>query len=96
MHIFDAVIFMHILDAVILMHILDAVVFMHILVAVIFMHILNAFDIYQILFVNLTDRSTLVYIYTYTYLHIVDTRYTALKNSARDAKIHSISSIIIL
>ena len=34
--------------------------FMHILDAVIFMHILNAFDIYQILYVNLIDRFTLV------------------------------------
>ena len=35
-------------------------IFMHILVAVTFMNMLNAFDIDQILYVNLIDRFTLV------------------------------------
>ena len=64
MHILDDVVFMHIFDAVIFMLILDAVIFMHVLDAVIFMHVSNAFDIYQILHVNLIDRFPLVSIYT--------------------------------
>ena len=63
MHTFDAVIFMHILDAVMFMYIFDAVVFMQILDVVIFMYVLNVFDIYQILYANLIDRFSLVYIY---------------------------------